>query len=203
MTNHGQDDPRALRNFLRTAWDQYSPTTPSDARVPNETLHEAQLAFQEGKPELALAILESHEATRSDPYALNALGVMLMRLERFDEARAALNAAATALDHRKAIALANLSAVHIYERDWLAAEEAGRQAAILSRETPHGWINLLFIQARRQSYADFETTLSNLSAAIPDWYHHPYIRKHLIADVLPILRNHETLQMKLKQQLAI
>jgi tetratricopeptide (TPR) repeat protein len=202
VTNYGDDDLPALRSFFRTAWEQYSPTTPGDARVPNETLDEAQRAFQGGKPELAVAILESHEATQSDPYALNALGVMLTRLERFDEARAVLNAAAAALDRRKAIALANLSAVHIYQRDWLAADEAARRATVVSPETPHGWINLLFVQARQRSYAELEITLSDLSAAIPDWRNHPYIRKHLIADVMPALRKHETLQMKLKQQLV-
>lgn len=203
MTSHEHDDPTALRKFFQTAWENYSPTTPGDSRVPNETLDEAQRAFQEGKPELAAAILQTHDHTRGDPYALNALGVMLMRLERYDEARAALDAAVAVLDHRKAVALANLSAVYIYQRDWPAAEGTARRATTVSPETPHGWINLLFIQARRQSYAEFETTLSELAAAIPDWRNHPDIRKHLIADVLPTLRKHEILRMKLKQQLGI
>ena len=188
MTSAAHSSGASLASFHKAAWDRYSPTTPPPSRVPDETLDQAMSEFRNGSKALAYEILKSHPNAECDANALNALGVMETFNEQHDAAAEALEKAIKLLDQRKAIALANLATVRIYQRNWVEAEDLAVQATEAGPLTPHGWVNLLFILARTQQYNKLEESLSKMDAEFADWQACDEIVSSLRKDTLPALR---------------
>lgn len=188
-------------SFHQAAWDRYSPTTPAPGRVPDATLDQAMSEFRTGSKELAYDILKSHPNADSDANALNALGVMETFLEDYGAASESLGRAVELLDERKAIALANLATVRIYQRNWPDAEDLAVQATKVSPSTPHGWVNLLFILARTEQYEKLEASFERMDADFADWQTCDEILTRLRKDTLPALRKAPSIRHRIELRL--
>lgn len=191
-----------LASFHQAAWDRYSPTTPPPGRVPDATLDHAIAEFAGGAKALAHDILKSHPSTQSDANALNALGVMEMALEKFDDASATLVRAVALLEQRKAITLANLATLRIYQRNWAEAETFANLAIKAGPTVPHGWVNLLFVLARTDQHEELEALFNNMDAEFPDWRTCEEIVSSLKLDTLPALRKSPSVQKRIQSKLS-
>jgi tetratricopeptide (TPR) repeat protein len=158
--------------------------------------------FRTGSKDLAYEILRGHPNADGDANALNALGVMETFLEDYDAASESLGRALELLDQRKAIALANLATVRIYQRNWTEAESLSVQATKAGPVIPHGWINLLFILARTEQYEKLEANFDKMDVDFVEWRTCDELVTRIREDTLPALRKSPSIRDRIELKLS-
>ena len=120
-------DPRIRRmikempHIQAAVWNAYSPTLPTEERVPPDVLAAARRLAEQGRGPAAEELLRGHPALDQTPEALNALGLILQRQDRVEESFDAFMRAIAVHQAWEARLWFNMANGFIMRRDWPAA----------------------------------------------------------------------------------
>ena len=176
-------DPRIRRmikempDLQAAAWNAYSPTLPTEERVPPDVLAAARRLAEQGRGPAAEELLRGHPALDQTPEALNALGLILQRQDRVEESFDAFMRAIAVHQAWEARLWFNMANGYIMRRDWSAAIEASRTATTLAPQSPGGWVNLLFALAKRGGRDELLAAVNAMDEAWPAARHDEEVRK--------------------------
>jgi tetratricopeptide (TPR) repeat protein len=137
------------------ALDDLGPQAPATPQ-----LH-AEIAYQRGEYAQALQLLET-VLPKLKPRMLEQRGLVMLKLERFEEAHACFSQAAE-LNPKNALAWLGVARAHLRCQQYAGADEAAQQALALQHEMPLAHLTL---GQSREALGDFDAALTSYALAL-------------------------------------